>query len=117
MIRPYDKEQLKDISAAIAASNLGVNPQHNPDHLRIIFAPITEETRIASVKKAKTILEDAKIRIRRVRQDVQTLIKKTTGLSEDTIRHFDEELNKTTKEWNNKLEGLFAKKEAELMKI
>lgn len=39
IIKPYDKSLLKDIAKALTESKLEVNPQINPDCIRIIFLP------------------------------------------------------------------------------
>ena len=117
LIKPYDRNLIKDIAKALAESNYGVNPQINPDCIRIIFAPLTEESRKVNVKKAKEYLEQAKIKIRNVRQDIQSQYKKLDNVSEDLIKYFEEELNKFTKLMNAKAEEIFEKKEKELMSL
>jgi ribosome recycling factor len=117
IIKPFDKGVIKDLMTALNASNIGAAPQLNSDTIRIIFPPITEETRKANVKRAKELLENTKVRVRNVRQAVQTKYKKNTGISEDTLHYFEDELNKITKEYNNKLETIFSTKESELLKF
>lgn len=115
LIKPYDKSQIQEITKGISVANLNVNPIINPDSIRINFPPQTEENRKASVKQAKKILEDAKVRIRDVRKDIQTMYKKLDNVSEDLIRYFEDELNKITKKYNTTLETRYSEKEKELM--
>jgi ribosome recycling factor len=118
LIKPYDRSQIHDIAKAITASPLNVNPQVNADNIRLLFPSQTEENRKQNVKKAKETLEVAKTKLRNVRKEIQDQYKKVKDtVSEDLIRFFEEELNKITKEYNNKLEDTFNKKEQELMKI
>lgn len=117
LIKPYDKSQTQEILKGISNANLNVNPIVNPDCIRINFPAQTEENRKDNVKKAKQTLEDAKIRIRDVRRDVQNKYKNLDGVSEDLIHYFEDELNKITKEYNNKLESIYAAKEKELMTL
>jgi ribosome recycling factor len=118
LIKPYDRNQTRDIAKAITASPLNVNPQVNPDNIRLIFPSQTEENRLQNVKKAKEILEISKSKLRNVRKDVQDQYKKVKdSVSEDLIRYFEEELNKITKVYNTRLEEVFSKKEQELMHI
>lgn len=117
LIKPYDRSQNTDIAKAIMAANINVNPQVNPDSIRLIFPAQTEESRKINVKKCKEILENAKQSLRDVRKVVQNKYKGTKDISEDTIRYFEDELNKITKTYNNRLEDTFNKKEQELMKI
>jgi ribosome recycling factor len=62
-------------------------------------------------------MEQAKIRIRQVREETKAMWKKETNLPEDLARSFEDELNKITKLYNSKLEETFAKKEQELLKV
>jgi ribosome recycling factor len=118
LIKPYDRNQLHDIAKAITTSPLNINPQVNADSIRLIFPSQTEENRKQNVKKAKEILEGAKVKLRNVRKEVQDKYKKVKdSVSEDLIRYFEEELNKITKDYSSKLENIFVKKEQELMKI
>jgi ribosome recycling factor len=118
LIKPYDRSQIHDIAKAITASVLNINPQINPDSIRLIFPTQTEENRRENVKKAKEILEVAKNKLRNVRKNVQDQYKKIKNIvSEDLIRYFEEELNKLTKIYNGKLESIYLKKEEELMRL
>jgi ribosome recycling factor len=117
LIKPYDRSQNNDIAKAILSANINVNPQVNPDNIRLIFPAQTEESRKINVKKCKELLELAKQSLRDVRKIVQAKYKGMKDISEDTIRYFEDELNKITKLYNNKLEEIFNKKEQELMKL
>jgi ribosome recycling factor len=117
LIKPYDRSQNTAIAKAILASNLNINPQVNPDSIRLIFPAQTEESRKINVKKCKEHLENAKQSLRDVRKQVQNKYKGLKDVSEDTIHYFEDELNKITKTYNNKLEDIFSRKEQELMKL
>lgn len=117
LIKPYDRSLIKDVAKALAESEFKVNPQVNPDCIRIIFAPLTEETRKEAVKKAKEYFNAAKEKIRSVRQTVQAKYKKAEDISDDDIRYFEDQLNKVTKAANAKLEEIFGKKEKDLMSL
>ena len=45
LIKPYDKGDLKSIVAAIASSDLGINPINDGDSIRLIIPALTEDTR------------------------------------------------------------------------
>lgn len=117
VIKPYDRSQAQEILKGINKANLNVTPILNPDCIRINFPAQTEENRKDNVKKAKQLLEQAKIRIRDVRKDVQTMYKKLDDVSEDLIHYFEDELNKITKKYNSDLENIYSKKEKELMTL
>ena len=117
VIKPYDMSLIQEIAKGINQANLNVNPIVNADCIRINFPPQTEESRKLNVKKAKQILESAKIKIRDVRKNIQSLYKNNDEISEDLIHYFEDELNKITKKYNNDLENIFKKKEKELMSL
>lgn len=116
IIKAYDSSLYKDIAAAINASDLGVNPQIDADKIRISFPALTEEIRKDVAKKAKAFAEEAKIRIRRIRQQVQDNYRKEE-LSDDDKKYFNNELDKVTKELNSKIEKVLEEKTKEILSI
>lgn len=117
VIKPYDKSTLKDIAAAINAANIGINPQVDADVIRLTFKAPTEEDRKVLVKKAKSLAEEAKIRVRRSRQNLQDEFKKDLSALEDDKKYFQNELDLITKSFNKKIEEELAKREKEIMTI
>jgi ribosome recycling factor len=45
MIKPFDKNILKDIEKAILVADLNLTPQSDGSVIRIVFPPLTEQTR------------------------------------------------------------------------
>lgn len=117
LIKPYDKSLLGEINSEILKSNLGLNPQVDADCLRINFPPQTEEVRKASVKKAKEYIEQAKISIRNIRKEIHIAYKNDEELTEDDLKWYENQLDKVTKEYNSKIDEIFAKKEKDLMTL
>lgn len=117
VIKPYDKSTLKDIAAAINAANIGINPQVDADVIRLTFKAPTEDDRKLLVKKAKSLAEDAKIKVRRSRQNLQDEFKKDANALEDDKKYFQNELDSITKNFNKKIEEELAKREKEIMTI
>ncbi|MGL4952076.1 MAG: ribosome recycling factor [Mycoplasma sp.] len=116
IVKPYDSSLIKKIEESINANNLGVNPQVDGDKIRISFPPLTEEIRKDQVKKAKTIAEDAKVKIRKIRQLVQDNFKKD-DVSDDDKKYFTTCLDKVTKEQNEKIENMLKNKSQDIMTI
>ena len=117
VIKPYDKSTLKDIAAAINAANIGINPQVDADVIRLTFKAPTEDDRKLLVKKAKSLAEDAKIKIRRSRQELQDEFKKDPNALEDDKKYFQNELDVITKNLNKKIDEELVKREKEIMTI
>lgn len=116
IIKAYDASLYKSIAAAINASDLGVNPQIDADKIRLSFPPLTEETRKEIAKKVKVLAEEAKVKIRRIRQDIQDCFKKE-DLSDDDKKYFQTALDKVTKEQNEKTELMCEHKTKEILSI
>ena len=94
LIKPYDKGDLKSIVAAIASSDLGINPINDGDSIRLIIPALTEDTRRDLVKKAKAKCEEAKIAIRNIRREYNDFIKESDEMTDDYKKRVQEEIQK-----------------------
>lgn len=117
LVKPYDKNDVKSICAAIAAANIGVNPVNEGDCIRITIAPLTEETRRELVKKAKAMSEESKVAIRNIRRDFIDLVKASDDMTEDMQHQVQDEVQQVTDESVKEIESILAKKESEIMTI
>ncbi|MGE4342347.1 MAG: ribosome recycling factor [Bacilli bacterium] len=117
LIKPYDRNDVKSIVAAINASDLGINPINDGTSIRLVFPAPTEERRRELAKHAKKYCEDAKVAIRNIRRDVNTAIKKDDSLTEDEVRRSEEAVQKVTDEMTKKIDEIFKEKENEIMKV
>ena len=116
-ISPWDKNQTQAIEKAIVASNLGVSVVVDDKGLRVIFPELTGERRQQLIKVAKEKLEDARIALRRERNEVSEDLnskKKNSEMGEDDVMRAKAEMEKVFQEGSKKLEELFNKKEAEI---
>ena len=116
-IEPWDVSVVKAIESAIMNSDLGLNPNVDGKIIRLIMPMMTEENRQRMVKVVKERMEDARIAVRQVREDVKKQIEKQDGIGEDAIRGELEDLDKHVKELNGLIEELGKKKEEEVMTI
>ena len=117
LIKPYDKGDLKSIVAAIASSDLGINPINDGDSIRLIIPALTEDTRRDLVKKAKAKCEEAKIAIRNIRREYNDFIKESDEMTDDYKKRVQEEIQKVVDEASKNLEDILAHKEKEIMAI
>lgn len=120
VIEPWDKGTLRAIEQAILASDLGVTPSNDGSVIRLPFPALTEERRRELVKQCKTYMEEARVSVRKARQEAKTAIEregKEENLPEDDERRALDDLQKLTDKYNAKLEEAFKKKEAEVMEI
>ncbi len=86
LIKPFNQNDVKTISAAINKSNLNLNPLNEGNQIRIKIPALTEEIRTIKVKDVKKIHEDTKIQIRNIRRDYNNKIKANSDLTKDEIR-------------------------------
>lgn len=116
LIEPWDTSVIKLIETAIAKSDVGINPVVDGKSLRLNMPMMTEETRFKMVKLAKEKMEDARVQIRRVREETRKSMGKVDG-GEDEKRKLEELLEKTVKEFTAKIEEMGEKKEKEITTI
>lgn len=120
LIAPWDKGSLVLIEAAIRESDLGLNPGNDGVALRITLPALTEETRKNLVKSLNQRVEEARIAVRNIREevwkDIQEL-EKAGDISEDDKFSGKEDLQKVVDEYNQKLETLRKKKEEEVLTV
>jgi len=117
VIQPWDKGALGPIAAAITKSNLGLNPAIDGNAVRLVLPPLTEESRRELAKLLKRKTEEARIKIRRTREEAWDKIQRMERdgeIPEDDKFWAKDELQKIIGEYNKKIEELEKKKEAEL---
>jgi ribosome recycling factor len=116
-ISPFDSSQISAIEQAIQEANLGVSLASDSGGVRVIFPELTADRRTQLQKLAKAKLEDSRIAVRAIRDEVMKLIEKNEkagDISEDQKYDQKEQLQKAVEETNGTLEGLYTKKESEL---
>ncbi len=120
LVDPFDKNALMDIEKAINASELGVSGQNDGEKIRIIIPPLTEERRKQLAAMVHQKIEEARIAIRNSREDAWKKIKSAESagsISEDEKYIAEEDLNKATAEFNEKVKETGANKEKEIMTV
>ena len=117
LIKPYDKNNVKNIVAAIHASNLGLNPINEGIVIRLIIPVLTEDRRKELVKQARKYGEEAKVAVRNIRRDYMDVLKIDDSYSEDLQRRAQDDIQKVTDEATKKIDTILQEKEAEIMAI
>lgn len=111
---PWDKTHIKEIEKAITSANIGLSVASDDQGLRVIFPMLTTENRTKLVKVLKEKLEDARVTIRKIREEAQNEMK-ASNLPEDDMFRAKDELQKIVDESNGALESIFERKETEIM--
>lgn len=120
VVQPFDKSLIGAIQKAIGGAGLGLNPSNDGNVIRIPIPPLNEERRKEFVKLLHKMAEEGRISIRHarrvVREEIHALVKKHE-LSEDEGRRREEQLEKLTHQYQEKIDELLEKKEAEVMAV
>lgn len=117
-VSPWDKMIIRDIEKAINEADLGLSVSSDDQGLRVNFPALTTETRQKLVKLLKERLEEARVRVRSLREDTNKDIdarSKAGEYGEDDRMHYREEMQKLVDLANAELEALFEKKEKEVL--
>ncbi len=120
VIAPWNKDSLVDIEKAINESDLGINPINDGEVIRLSFPPLTEERRVELTKIVGQKSEEARIKVRKLREKIREDIQreeKDGKISEDDKVRKEKELQKIIDEYNEKIEEIHKKKEEELMTV
>ncbi len=118
-VSAWDQGQVTALEKGIRDADLGVSIVTDSSGLRVIFPELTSERRTQLLKLAKTKLEEARISVRGVRDEVMKELEKNFkagDISEDEKFTQKEQIQKLVEETNLRLEALYAHKEVELQK-
>lgn len=119
-IQPWDKNAFPAIEKAIQSSSLGLNPVTDKEVIRLSIPPLTEERRRELVKMLGRHLEDARIQVRREREEVLKVIEqqeRDKKISEDEKFRQKNEVQKIVDEINRKIEEIGTVKDKEIMTV
>ena len=119
-ISVWDASQIKNVSKAILASDIGINPSDDGKVIRLVFPQLTEERRKEIVKDIKKLAEDCKVPMRNARRDILDFFKdekKKGNISEDDYSAYEKDVQKTLDDAVAKVDANFAIKEKEILEI
>jgi ribosome recycling factor len=118
-VSPWDASQVSAVEKAIRDADLGVSVSTDSSGLRVIFPELTSERREQLSKLAKSKLEDARVTVRGIRDDVMKELDKANkdgDLSDDEKFGKKESVQKSIDSTNKQLEEVFIAKHNELEK-
>ncbi len=120
VIQPWDTSIIGEIEKAILKSELGMTPSNDGKVIRIPIPRLTEERRKELVKLVRKMGEGSRVAIRNIRRDaIEKLRKMEKGkeISQDELRHYQNEVQKLTDKYIEKVDELIEGKEKEIMEI
>ncbi len=120
VIKPFEAASLKNIETALNKANLGFTIQNDGRMIRITVPPLSEEGRQQLIAKVKEMAEKAKVSIRNIRRDGNRKaeqMEKESQLSEDESKRLQDEIQKLTKAYEDKVGKKFEEKKKEISEI
>jgi ribosome recycling factor len=119
-IKPFDPSSLKDIERAILASQLGLTPHNDGKIIRLSIPPLTEERRKELIKVVHHRMEESRVAVRNIRRDsIDDLreFEKEEMISEDDLHRGQDELQKLTDKFVERVDDIGARKEREISEV
>jgi ribosome recycling factor len=119
-IAPWEPKVLAEVEKAILRSNLGLTPNNDGKVVRLHIPALTEERRKQIAKVARDVAETGRNEIRQIRRDGNDKIKKLERdkeISEDQMHDGQEQVQKLTDTYIEKINSILKKKEAEVMEV
>lgn len=118
-IQPWEASLIREISKAILASDLGLNPNTDGKIIRLVLPELTEERRKELVKDVKKKGEAAKVAVRNIRRDANDAFKKLSkqDVSEDEIKELEEKVQKLTDKFIKEIEKAVEDKSKEILTV
>ena len=120
VIQPWDRSAMKNIEKALQASDIGINPNNDGTVIRLVFPELTEERRKELVKDVKKKGEAAKVALRNIRRDAVESIKKAEKageITEDDRKADEEQAQKLTDKFVEKVDKAIEEKTKEIMTV
>jgi ribosome recycling factor len=120
VIQPFDKSLIGEIERGIQTADLGFNPQNDGTVIRVPIPALNEERRKEYAKILHKMAEEGRISIRHarrvVRDELHQLVK-DHEIGEDEGRRREDQLDKLTHEYTDKVDEMLKHKEDEVMAI
>ncbi len=118
VVQPFDKSTVNDVERAIQQADLGLNPTNDGSVVRIAFPPLTEERRKELIKVVKHMAEEGRVSVRNIRRHSKTEMEALHGeISDDDIRRGEDELQKLTDRYVERIDEILGNKEEELLEV
>ena len=119
-IQPWDATIIRDIEKAILKSDLGLTPSNDGKLIRIAIPPLSEERRKELVKQVHKSCEEHKVAVRNIRRDANELIKgfkKDGDVSEDDAFKAQDQVQKITDGFIERIDEVYKAKESEILEF
>ncbi len=119
-VEPWDKSLMQAVETGIRNSDVGINPVNDGKLIRLPLPDLTAERRQELIKVLHKKLEEARIAIRKIREEVRQSIdkaEKAKEMGEDEKFSLQEKLEEIVKDYNEQVKDIGEKKEKEIATI
>lgn len=120
VIQPWDKGAAEAIVKGIQSADLGLNPSHDGDLIRVPIPALTEERRHELVRQCHKMAEEVKVSIRNIRRELNeelTKSEKAKEISEDDLHRGQKEIQKITDSEIEAVDEALKAKEKEILEV
>ncbi len=120
LIKPFDPSTLREIERGILASDVGITPNNDGKLIRLNLPPLTEERRKDIVKVVKKRSEEARVAVRNIRRDLMRDLRDYENeklISEDEQKRGEDDLQKETDRFIEKIDEVCEAKEKEVLEV
>jgi ribosome recycling factor len=120
MIKPFDPSSIKDIERAILASDLGLTPGNDGKAIRLNLPPLTEDRRKELVRVVQGRVEEGRVALRNIRRDSIKDMREFENeklISEDDLKRGEDDMQKLTDEYVEKMNEVGNTKEEEILEV
>lgn len=117
LIQPWDSNATKEIEKALISSSLGIQPVNEGKVVRLSIPPLTEERRKELQKIVREKLEDARVRVRTLRENILKDLQKqkvASEVREDDFFRQQKDLQKLVDDVNSQIKEIGELKEKEI---
>lgn len=120
VVEPWDKSLMQAVEVAIRNASMGVSPVSDGKVIRVPLPQLTEERRRDLIKVLHQKLEQGRIQLRQVREEVKRAVdaaEKEGMMPEDEKFKQYDDLDKVVKEKNEEIKIMGEEKEKEILAI
>ena len=120
VVAPFEKKLITAIERGIQMADIGIQPTNDGNVIRLPIPPLNEERRKELAKNVRKCGEEAKIALRKSRQDANVDVKKAEKdktLNEDESKKLQKEVQRVTDEYTKLLDDKVAQKEKEVLSM
>lgn len=120
MIEPWDKNSITEIEAGLTAHESSFSVSNDGNAIRISLPPMSEETRKQTVTLLHKKLEEARVSLRKIREDIMKAAKQgkeAGGISEDELFQIQKDVQTIIDDHNAQVKTMGEQKEKEIMTV